>query len=430
MTTTAHQISEELLDYIAKSPSCYHAVENGSKMLEGFTRLYEDREWKLIPGGNYFVIRNDSSIIAFKIPENKYKSIRISAAHSDFPGFKVKTNPVMIVEKHYVKLNTEKYGGMIMSTWLDRPLSLAGRVVIKEDGNIVSKLINVDRDLLLIPSVAIHMNRDANDGFKYDAQVDTLPLFGEEADEEKAKEKFENIIASAAGVAKEDIIGSDIFLYMRDKGKIWGADNEYISSRALDDLQCAYGTIKGFILADTPQSALSLCCIFDNEEVGSLTGQGADSTFLADTLHRINESLGYSHSHLLQGLSAGYMISADNAHAVHPNHTEYADPTNRPLINKGIVIKFNAAQKYTTDGVSEAMFRDVCRRAYVPVQTYTNKSNMPGGSTLGNISNRHVSIRTVDIGLPQLAMHSAYETAGVKDTEYLVKAIREFFSGE
>lgn len=424
MSKSSYKISKELLEYISKSPSCYHAVSNAADMLKGYTRLYEDREWNIKQGGNYYVIRNDSSIISFKIPKNKFKSIRISAAHSDYPTFKIKANPVMTVENKYAKLNTEKYGGMIMSTWMDRPLSIAGRVLVKENNKMVTKLVNVDRDLILIPSVAIHMNRDVNDGFKYDAQIDTLPLLGGM----ESKDKFDEIISEAAGVNPNAIIGSDIFLYIRDEGKIWGADNEYVSSRALDDLQCAYGTLKGFISAHQSEDTLCICCIFDNEEVGSLTGQGADSTFLSDTFHRIKESLGYSDSHLLQALAAGYMISADNGHALHPNHPEYSDPTNRPILNEGIVIKFNAAQKYTTDGVSEAMFRDICNKADVPIQTYTNKSNMAGGSTLGNISNRHISIRTVDIGLPQLAMHSAYETVGVKDTEYLIKAMTEFFS--
>lgn len=415
---------KELMDFIDNSPSVYHVITNIEGMLSGYTRLYEEDAWKLKKGGKYYVVRKDSSIIAFNIPKKDYKSVYITAAHSDSPTFKVKTNAEMVTEAHYTRLNTEKYGGMNMSSWLDRPLSVAGRVTILEGGFVISKLFNVDKDLLLIPSVAIHMNRELNNGMKYDAQVDTIPLFGDE----KAKKSFMPMVAEAAGVDEKDILDADIFLYNRSKCSVWGAGDEYISGRCLDDLQCAFGIVKGFLNAKiTGTDKLSVCCVFDNEEVGSLTGQGADSTFLSDVLTRINEALGYKESVLLQGIASGYMISADNAHAVHPNHPEYADPTNRPYINGGIVIKYNAAQKYTTDAISGGMLRHVCKEAGVPVQTYTNKSNVAGGSTLGNLANRHVSIKTVDIGLPQLAMHSAYETAGVKDTLYLINTIAQYY---
>lgn len=418
------KVSEELLDFINESPSCYHAVKNLAGMLEDYKELKEDKDWKLKAGGKYYVIRKDSSIIAFQVPKKSLKEVYITSSHSDSPTFKIKSNAAMVSEKHYTRLNTEKYGGMNMSSWLDRPLSIAGRVIIKENGEFVTRLFDVAQDLLLIPSVAIHMNRELNNGVKYDAQVDTIPLFGDE----NASEKLEELIATAAGVNKEEVLGTDCFLYIRNKGTVWGADSEFISSRALDDLQCAYATMRGLLATKGTEHKLNLCCVFDNEEVGSLTGQGADSTFLEDTLARIAGAMNYSQDDMLKAIAKGYMISADNAHAVHPNHPEYADPTNRPYMNGGIVIKYNAAQKYTTDAYSEAMFRDVCKRAEVPVQTFTNKSNMAGGSTLGNIANRHISIKTVDIGLPQLAMHSAYETAGVKDTAYLIDAVKEFYS--
>lgn len=416
--------AKELLAFIDASPSRYHVIHNLVQMLKGFEPLLETEKWKIEPGKSYYVVRNDSSLIAFRVPKQDYTGVYIAASHSDSPTFKVKTNAQMKLEGQYTRLNTEKYGGMLMAPWFDRMLSVAGRVVVKEDGKFVSKLVDIDRDLLLIPSVAIHMNRNSNDGQKYDAQVDTIPLFGGNVKENC----FMKMIAEAAGIKVEEILGSDLYLYLREQGKIWGAEKEFISARALDDLQCAYATMKGFVNSKKTNDKLAVCCVFDNEEVGSLTGQGADSTFLADVLQRINESLGFSPTVLKQAIGNGFMISADNAHAVHPNHPEYADPTNRPYLNKGIVIKYNAAQKYTTDAMSEAMFRDICKRCDIPVQTYTNKSNVPGGSTLGNISNRHISIRTVDLGLPQLAMHSAYETAGVEDTEYLVKAAKEFFS--
>ena len=317
----------------------------------------------------------------------------------------------------------EKYGGMIMSPWFDRPLSIAGRLVVEEDGRLVSKLVNIDRDLVMIPNLAIHMNRQVNDGYKYNAQKDTLPIFGSL----EAKGSFMTLMAEAAGVKAEDILGHDLFLYSRDKGTIWGADEAYLSCGRLDDLQCAFSSIKGLLAGGHP-SCVSVAAVFDNEEVGSGTKQGADSTFLEDTLRRINRSLGRSEDQYLMALASSFMVSADNAHAVHPNYGEFADPTNRPAMNEGIVIKYNANQKYTTDAVSAAIFRAICKKAGVPCQTFANRSDMAGGSTLGNISNAHVALNTVDIGLPQLAMHSPYETAGVKDTCYLIQAAKTFFN--
>ena len=419
-----YDITKKLIEFIDESPSCYHAISNLQKMLADYEQLDETKEWKLKKGGKYYVNRKDSSLIAFRVPTDEYRDIRIVASHSDSPTFKVKPNPGMETAGVYASLNTEKYGGMIMSTWLDRPLSIAGRIIIKKNNAFETRLVNIDRDLLLIPNVAIHMNRDINEGYKFNAQIDTIPLFGEAAN----KDKLEELIAKEAGVEPTDILGADYFLYLREKGTIWGADNEFISSRALDDLQCAYATMTGFINSKEVADRLNICCVFDNEEVGSLSTQGADSTFLSDVLERINSSLGYDKEHLKRAIASGYMISADNAHAIHPNHPEYADPTNKPCLNGGIVIKYNANQKYTTDAVSEAMFKDICKKADVPVQTYVNRSNVAGGSTLGNLSNRHISIKTIDIGLPQLAMHSAYETSGVKDTYYMTKAIEVFFS--
>ena len=431
-----YEYVSEMIKFIDASPTCFHAVSNIEKMLTGFEKLDEKSLWNIEAGKSYYVIRKDSSIIAFRVPKNKYSSIRITSSHSDSPSFKIKPEAIMETEGHYLRVNTEKYGGMIISSFLDRPLSIAGRVVVKEGNGLKNKLFNIDRNLLMIPSVAIHMNREVNDGYKYNAQVDTIPLLGMMDSDGKGnknyKDSLRKIIAESAGVAAQDIMGEDLFLYIREPGTVWGMNNEFVSSRALDDLQCAYGTTKGFVeslseINEDSDNILSVCCIFDNEEVGSLTAQGADSTFLKDTLYRINEALTFDESTLLMAIANGYMVSADNAHAVHPNHPEYADPTNRPYLNEGIVIKYNASQKYTTDAESEAMFKMVCSEANVKTQTFTNRSNMAGGSTLGNISNRHISIRTVDIGLPQLSMHSAYETSGVMDLEYLIKAMKVFY---
>lgn len=418
------KITQDMMTFIEKSPSSFHAIANLAEMFElsGYEWLDEKAQWNLKKGGKYFVVRNGSAAIAFQIPCAEPKGFHMTSAHSDSPTFKVKENPEMVSEEQYVKLNTEKYGGMILSTWLDRPLSVAGRVTVKENGQIVSKLVNIDKDLLVIPNLAIHMNREINKGIEYNPQVDMLPLYGA-----GPKGQFMKQIAKAAKVKVEDILSHDLFLYVRDKGRVFGKDGEYILSPKLDDLQCVYASAKAMI-ESTPAEYINVCVVFDNEEVGSSTKQGADSTLLTDTLIRIKEALGKTESDYLRWIADSFMISADNAHAVHPNRPEKADPTNRPYLNGGIVVKYHGSQKYATDAISAAQLKDLCKEADVPCQTFTNRSDSVGGSTLGNISTAHVSVSTVDIGLPQLAMHSAVETGGVKDTEYAVKMFKVFFA--
>ena len=415
---------QKLFTFIEKSPSPFHAIENMKQELEGqgYIQLLEGSAWKLEEGGNYYVIRNSSAIIAFRIPKRDFLGFQIMASHSDSPSFRIKEYPEMEVENHYVKLNVEKYGGMLCAPWLDRPLSVAGRLVIREGNRLVTKLVNVDRDLCMIPNLAIHMNREANEGYKYNAQKDMLPLYGCES----AKGTFMARVAEAAGVEEEDIVGNDLFLYNRMKGSVWGASEEYISIGRLDDLQCAFASLQAFLQAADGES-IPVHCVFDNEEVGSSTKQGAGSTFLFDTLLRINESLGRISSQYRQALASSFMLSADNAHGVHPNQPDKACPTNRPYPNGGVVIKFSANQKYTTDGMAAAIFTQLCERAKVPYQTYVNRSDILGGSTLGNISGTQVSVNTIDIGLAQLAMHSPYETGGAKDTDYLIRVAKEFY---
>lgn len=414
----------QLFSFIQASPSPFHAVANMKRGLDahGYAQLLEGEEWRLEEEGKYYVIRNGSALIAFRIPKQDFSGFQIMASHSDSPSFKIKENPEMDVEGHYVKLNVEKYGGMLCAPWFDRPLSVAGRVIVRDGSRLVTRLVNIDRDLCMIPNLAIHMNREANEGYKYNVQKDMLPLYGGGG----SGGMFMEDIVRAAGVAQEDMIGSDLFLYNRMEGSIWGAQEEFISIGRLDDLQCAFASLQAFLEADGGES-IPVHCVYDNEEVGSGTKQGAGSTFLLDTLLRINEGLGRSPGQYRQALASSFMLSADNAHGVHPNYPEKACPTNRPYLNEGIVIKYSANQKYTTDGMAAAVFTQICERAGVPVQKFLNRSDILGGSTLGNISGTQVALNSVDIGLAQLAMHSPYETGGIKDTDYLIAAAKEFF---
>ncbi|MCR5272665.1 MAG: M18 family aminopeptidase [Lachnospiraceae bacterium] len=418
------ETAKELLDFIKRSPSAFHAVANIKEMLNtaGFEELCEEQSWKIKAGGRYFTTRNDSSVIAFAIPEEEFTNFQIVAAHSDSPSFKVKENAEMFIDGNYVELNVEKYGGMICAPWFDRPLSLAGRAMVKTEKGIESRLVNFDRDFCMIPNVAIHMNRQINEGYKYSPQKDMIPLIGGES----AKGKFEQVVADELKVKKEDILSKDLFLYNRMEGSFWGVDEEFISAPKLDDLQCAFSGMKALLSAENPKSIL-VCAVFDNEEVGSLTKQGADSTLLYDVLRRITNALGKTEEEYMMAVAGSFMLSADNAHAVHPHHMDKADPTNRPHMNKGIVIKYNANQKYTTDAVSAAVLKEILDRAEIPHQSYVNNSDIAGGSTLGNISNAHVSLNTVDIGLAQLAMHSPYETAGALDTDHMIRGIKAFY---
>lgn len=428
MTKEYQKCAKEMMEFIEKSPTAFQTAANLKEVFAGlgFWELRETEKWETEPGQGYYVTRNDSSLIAFRMPQTDApKGFHISAAHGDSPAFKVKESPEMAVEGAYVKLNTEKYGGMILSTWLDRPLSVAGRVVVKGKAGIETRLVNIEKDLMVIPNVAIHMNRDMNKGMEYNPQTDMLPLYGDCGNGKKGSMLLKRI-AKAADVKQEDILGHDLFLYVRDKGRIFGDGGEFLLSPRLDDLQCVYASAKGFA-ESVPGSYINVCAVLDNEEVGSGTKQGANSTFLEDTLWRIGEGMKLDRGGYLRLIADSFLISADNAHAVHPNHPEKADPTNKPYLNRGLVIKFHGSQKYCTDAVSAAKMRSICEKAKVPCQTFANRSDIQGGGTLGNISTSHVSVSSVDIGLPQLAMHSAMETAGVRDTKYAVDAFKAFF---
>ena len=408
-------MNQQLFNYIAASPTAYHAVSHTAAILreKGYTELSEADDWSLQAGGCYYVTRNGSSLIAFRVPEGDFSGFMMTAAHGDSPCFKIKENG-NLADSHYVRLSTEKYGGMLYAPWMDRPLSVAGRVTVRTENGLAVKTVDLARPVAIIPNVAIHMNRAANDGMKYNPAVDMLPLVSTDKDMSLMAQ-----IADAAGVDPLDIVTTDLFVYAPDRGVEW---NDLISAPRLDDLQCAFASLVAFTEAEKANN-LPVYCLFDNEEVGSETKQGAASTFLFDVLtHIVPDAATYR-----KKLAASFLVSCDNAHAVHPNHPEFSDKNHSVYMNGGIVIKYNANQRYTTDAVSSGLFRLICEKANVPVQEYANRADMPGGSTLGNIANTHVSLNTIDIGLAQLAMHSAFETAGARDTAHMVNALKQFF---
>lgn len=416
------EILRDLMNFLDSSVTMFHAINECEKVLQncGYIYLPENEKWN-IRAGKYYTKRNSSSLIAFDIANGDYH-FQISAAHSDSPTFKLKDRPI-IESNGYLKLNVEAYGGMIDATWLDKPLTLAGRVMVDTKDGIETRLLNIDKDLLIIPNVPIHFNREINKGFAFNNQVDMLPVFSAgnlcEAD-------FDKMLAKELGVKPEAILAKDLYLVNRQKAKVIGYDNELISSGRLDDLECVYTSLLGFIEAMN-NDHINVFAVFDNEEVGSVTKQGAMSTFLVSTLNRINKALGKSDEDYYRAIAKSMLISCDNAHAIHPNHPELFDVKNRPVLNKGIAIKESANQKYTTDAFSRAVLKKILDKNNIPYQTFANRSDIIGGSTLGNLSNTAVSMNAVDIGLPQLAMHSAYETAGAKDVEYAIEALRAFF---
>ena len=416
---------QKLFRFLDESPTCYHAAANAKAALTaaGAVELRESEQWKLEKGTLYVVERGDSALVAFRVPEGPFHGFLMAAAHSDSPTFKVRETAEAASAGNTLRLSVEPYGGGVWRGWLDRPLSVAGRVVIRQGDRLVSRLVNIDRDLLVIPSVAIHMDRSVNKGAELNPAVDLLPLLGCG----KEPGAFRKLIAEAAGVREEHLLSTELFLYPRTKAVQTGLNGEFIVSPRLDDLQCVFGCLEGF-LAAKPGGSLPVLAVFNNEEVGSNTRQGADSTFLTDVLERIAHGCGLDSEAWKAAIANSFMVSADNAHAIHPAHPEYADKGEFPVLGGGIVIKYNANHRYTTDAVSGAVFQAICQEAGVPVQRYSNRADLPGGSTLGNISTAHLSVPTVDIGLPQLAMHSVCETAGAADTEHLVKAMTAYFS--
>ena len=423
----------ELIDFINDSPSCYHVVANLAAILEnaGCIKLEEGSRFKLQPGYSYYVTRNSSALIAFRIPASDSESsvepagFSIVAAHTDSPSFKVKANPELPLGEAYTTINVESYGGMLMAPWFDRPLSLAGRAFIRtNDGLIVEKLVDFDKDLCQIVNLCIHQNREANKGYEYKIQKDMLPIL---ACGNKVG-AIKSLVAELLDVEEEAVVDTELFLYNRMRGSIWGLEDEFYSAPKIDDLQCAYTAIKAFVTAqDSKSSHLQMVALFDNEEVGSGTKQGADSDFLTQTISRIGGALGWDYESQCIAKSKSFMVSADNGHSIHPNYPEKCDPSNKPVMNKGLMIKYAGNQKYTTDAYSGAYLKNILEQAQLPYQLFFNNSNVPGGGTLGNISGSQFSISSVDVGAAQLAMHSPYETGGTQDTYNLTESFKAFF---
>ena len=416
-------MEKELMNFMNNTPNAYYCVHNLKQMLEanGFEEIYENENWdSLKTDGKYFVSRNDSSLIAFKMNENKEKvGFNIVAAHTDSPSFTIKPNADMF-DNMYLKLNISGYGGMINYSWLDRPLSVAGRAITVTNGVYEKQLVNIEKDLLTIPSQAIHINRDVNHKNELNPQVDMLPIMS--LSNEKRLEDIIRENLESQGKKVDKICDYDLNLYNREQARRVGANDEFILAPRLDDLAGLFPAVQGFIDSNN-ENSINVLCAFHNEEIGSLTEQGADSTFLIDILTRITNALDID---VFITLSNSIMVSSDNAHAIHPNALAKSDPTNRVLLNKGIVIKHHI--NYTTDAVTSSLFKGICDKAKVPYQDFACRADMQCGSTLGGISQSHVSIDSIDIGLPQLAMHSATETMGTKDITYMYKALLEFYN--
>ena len=401
------------LTFLNQSYTAFHAIQNIEHILQeaGFISLNSSKTWSIEKGKKYYFIKNSSSIVAFQIPtELKNVGFHIVTSHSDSPSYKIKPNATMVDNQNgYVRLNTEGYGAMINYSWMDRPLGIAGRIFVEDGNKIVEKLIRFD-ETITIPSLAIHLNR--SEEWKPNPQIDMLPLFGNHA-------KFEDRLKT---YANGNVIAHDLFLYNKEEARVIGIDREYIASGRLDDLECVYASIQALIQSTAKN--INICAIFNNEEVGSRSNNGADSTLLEEVMEGICRSLSIP---MHQVLARSFLVSADNAHAVHPNHPEKTDPTNRVYMNKGIVIKHQAGLSYTTDALSEAIFKKICIMADVPYQDYTNRSDERGGSTLGAIVLSHVSIPSVDIGLAQLAMHSSMELAGTEDLNTMIQVLVKYF---
>ena len=427
--------AREVIEFIDESPSTYHVVKNCSDILDenGFERIMPREKWEIKKGGKYFLKKSSSTIIAFTVGEDfdVKNGFKIFGAHTDSPCFRIKPSPEIVTE-NVVRLNTEVYGGPILSTWFDRPLSIAGRVIVKGEDSFFPRTvkIKIDEPLLTIPNLAIHQNREVSNGVKIDKQNDVLPVISLINKNFEREGYLERVILEKTGIKKEDIIDFDLYLYATEKGCLLGANEEFMSSPKIDNLASVYTGLIGLLEAEENQDRINIFVAFDNEEIGSATKQGADSNYLLNTLERISLALGLSRGDFLQMLESSYILSADAAHAAHPAHLGKTDPTNRGKINEGISIKISAKQKYTSDGYSIAVIKQLIEGTEIQIQPFVNESNELGGSTIGPISSTHLDIDGVDLGVPMLAMHSVRELCGIFDVFYLKELAKEFFSKE
>ena len=417
--------SKEFLEFINVAKTPFHAVAGLSNKLEmcGYSRLLESEKWNIELGGKYYVLKNDSSIIAFQVPTDLSDlSFNITASHTDSPTFKVKPNHNVETMAKTLGMHLETYGGTIYSSWLDRPLSVAGRVVVKEGDKIVSKLVDINRPLCVIPNVAIHQNRQINDGYKYNPAVDMVAMYAQ-----KDSIKLSEVIAKEYNLDKENIYGMELYIYNCYRGTLFGVNNEFVSAPQIDNLECAYLSLLAFLESKNEKSC-NVYASFDNEEVGSGSKQGALSTFLHDVLRRVCHSLGIKCEGYDMAIAKSFMVSCDNAHGVHPNQPGLCDKLNSVYLNEGIVVKTNSNLSYTTDAVSQALFTSILKEANVKWQIFANRSDVRGGSTLGHLSLSQVSLDSIDIGLAQLAMHSSSEVAGVADMKMMVEGLKAFYN--
>ncbi|MPM01943.1 putative M18 family aminopeptidase 2 [bioreactor metagenome] len=427
------ELALDLVDFLYKSPTAYHSVETIKERLDlnGFSEVKESEKWNLQKEGKYYVIKNDSALIAFIIGNGDVEEdgFKLIGAHTDSPGFRVKANPEMVSEGKYLKLNTEVYGGPILYTWFDRPLGLAGKVTLKGQSSLKPevKLVNINKPLLIIPSVAIHMNRTVNEGFNINKQKDTLPLLSLINDKFEKDGFLVNVLADELKVDANEILGFDLGLYEVEKGALIGLNEEFISAGRLDDMWMVYTGIQALIDSKVNKSTKVMVCM-DNEEIGSLTAQGANSALLLNILERITLSLGKDREGMHRALANSIMISADLAHAVHPNAEEKHDPTNRPVLGEGPVLKTAASGSYSTDSYNAAIFEGLCKKAEVPYQKFFNRSDVRGGTTIGPITSSLLTIPVMDMGAPLLSMHSIRELASVKDNSYTIKLFIEFYN--
>lgn len=430
------QYAQDLMSFIDKSPSVYHVIKNAAEKLEkaGFTRLNLHDAFHLQPAGRYFVTVNSSALIAWQMSTGKKaRGFKLIGSHSDSPCLRVKPHPELTVQDHYLKLNTEVYGGPLLSTWFDRPLSFAGRALVRSSDPLSpqEKLFACKGSPLIIPSLAIHMNREVNEGYKIERQKDLLPVLGI-IDKNFEKDGYLlSLLAQELDIPVHDILDFDLYLYDTQPGSFCGLSDAFFSTGKIDNLGMAYASLEALIAQDTPLEYVKGACIFDNEEVGSRTMQGAGSPFFADTLKRISIAQCGAEEQWFelfqQQLDRSFLISADQAHALHPNYPEKNDITNFPLINGGPVVKLAASMSYASDGISAGIFRDLCTRAGVPCQDYVNRSDIKGGSTIGPITVGNLRIKTVDVGNPILSMHSIRELGGTADQAYITQVFNQFY---